>query len=264
MLELVILRRPHLMLADVRRDDRFALRRLVNHLDDLLRLQFRVRILVTERTLPSSIRFSLRSTPPFAPVCPLSATPLSSTSLTSPDARDIDVGTFLPISAGSMSIWAIVSPSARNRPASSSPGRRNARRWRSTGRSFASPCSPHKCRACPACRSTVRWPLGKPPRPSSVVATGIRVLSANSSSSSVASGIYDAAAGEDHRPLRFLDRLQQFVDLQLVRHHRRIVAAQAHRFGHSGTPSLARKHLSEYRSVPVLCGRSKRCGTPRG
>lgn len=49
--EFVILRRPHLVLADVGRHDRFAFCRFVQHFDDPLRFQHRVGILIAERLL---------------------------------------------------------------------------------------------------------------------------------------------------------------------------------------------------------------------
>ena len=107
--EVVVLRRPHLVLADVGGDDRVALGRPVHLLDHELRLDLLIgRVLVVQRVLllpaagsaPTSRRGAIAS----ASSARYSRVSFGSTFLTSPTIG-MWAGTFLEISAGSTSMW---------------------------------------------------------------------------------------------------------------------------------------------------------------
>ena len=123
--EVVVLRRPHLVLADVGGDDRVALGRLVHRLDHELRLDLGVgRVLVAQRVLlpassrirshQSSSRAESASSARYSPVS------FGSTSLASPTIG-MWAGTFLEISAGSTSMWTNFARGANSRELAGDP-----------------------------------------------------------------------------------------------------------------------------------------------
>ena len=175
--EVEVLRRPHLVLADVGREDAVALvRGLVERLDEELRLDLGVgRVVVAQRVLGAPAARSAPTTPPAAP----GRAPSARYSVTSRPRMffasptiGMCAGTFLEISAGSMSMWMNF---ARGANSESLPVIRSSKRAPIgddqvglVHRVVGGPRAVHAEHA----RATARAGAGNAPRPISVQVTG--------------------------------------------------------------------------------------------